>query len=343
MKKLWLHTVRAYISLGLFFYYKKIALTAKNKIPKNEALLFLGNHQNALLDPLLIATHSGRFSYFLTRASVFNNTLISKLLKSLLMLPVYRIRDGWNTISKNNQIFKTSAELLSKKNAIVIFPEGSHNLNRTVRPLSKGFTRIVIETLETYPETIIHLLPVGFNYQKATKFGDSVCVNFGEPIRVSSQDILDKINFTTSIKNDVFNQLCTLTTHIDHSNYDNTLQKLNLLNVDFLNPKAVNACIANEFNNCCNKKESKYALAKPFFKFFLILNLILPYIVWKFLIQPKIKEQEFVSTFRFAVSITLVPIYLLLIGLILLYLATLKFAISYIVYVLLLAIFSVKL
>lgn len=343
MKRLWLHSVRAYISLGLFFYYKKITLNHKDRIPKDEAVLFLGNHQNALLDPLLIATHSGRFSYFLTRASVFNNAIISKLLKSLLMLPVYRIRDGWNTISKNNQIFKTSAQLLSKQNAIVIFPEGSHNLNRTVRPLSKGFTRIIIETLETYPETSIQLLPVGFNYQNAIKFGDSVSVNFGEPIRVSSQDIIDKVNFTSAIKNDVFNQLCTLTTHIEQTNYIHTLQKLNLLNVDFLNPKAVNECIANEFNNCNNKKESKYALAKPFFKFFLILNLIFPYIIWKVLIQPKIKEQEFVSTFRFAVSITIVPIYLLIIGLILLSLTTLKFAISYILYVLLLSIFSVKL
>ncbi len=179
MKKIWLHSVRAYIKLGLFFYFKKIKVVNANNIPKNKPVLFLSNHQNALLDALLIAVKCERFSYFLTRASVFKKPIISKLLKSLCMLPVYRIRDGWSTITNNHSIFNSCTSLLHQNEAVVIFPEGNHSLNRTVRPLSKGFTRIVFETLEKYPDKDLQLIPVGLNFMNAEYFPDSESMYFG--------------------------------------------------------------------------------------------------------------------------------------------------------------------
>ena len=70
-------------SWGMFFYFKRIDVFGFENIPKDKPVLFLGNHQNALLDPLLIAIKCGRFSFFLTRAGVFKKPLVSKLLKSL--------------------------------------------------------------------------------------------------------------------------------------------------------------------------------------------------------------------------------------------------------------------
>jgi len=134
MKKLWLHSIKLYIQLGLFFYYKNIKVYNIENVPKNKPVLLLSNHQNALLDALLIAVKCGRFTYFLSRASIFKKSFISTILNSLQMLPVYRIRDGWNTISNNTAIFESCSELLNNNEAIVIFPEGNHNLNRTVRP-----------------------------------------------------------------------------------------------------------------------------------------------------------------------------------------------------------------
>jgi 1-acyl-sn-glycerol-3-phosphate acyltransferase len=90
--------MRAYLRLGLFFYFKRIDIRNTNTIPKNEAVIFLGNHQNALLDALLIATKNGRFSYFLTRAGVFTKPLVSKFLKSLQA----KCHEYW----KNNDNYK---------------------------------------------------------------------------------------------------------------------------------------------------------------------------------------------------------------------------------------------
>ena len=114
MKKLWLHSVRLYLQLGMFFYFRRINVHHLENVPKDKPVLLLANHQNALIDALLIALKSGRFAYFLTRAGVFKKAFISKLLKSLQMLPVYRVRDGWNNLTNNNAIFENCTNLLHK-------------------------------------------------------------------------------------------------------------------------------------------------------------------------------------------------------------------------------------
>ena len=335
--------MRTFLRVALFFYYKKIKIVNPENVPKTGAVLFLGNHHNALMDPLLIATKCGRFSYFLTRASVFKNKIIAKALKSLLMLPVYRIRDGWSSISKNKFIFETSATLLGHEKALTLFPEASHNLKRTVRPLSKGFTRIVHKAIEQNPELNLNLVPIGFNYKNAEKFGDSVSIYFGEPLTITIKDTINKTKSKVDLRYKIYKRLCKLTTHIDPENYDTTIQKLENLNVDFLNPEAVNHCIKNNFKECERASKLELSILKKFFKFCLILLLIIPYLIWKLGVQPKIKEAEFTATFRFAIAITIVPIYLLAVSCLLFVFASFKLALFYFFSVLVLTLLSVKL
>ena len=342
MKRLWLHSVRAYISLGLFFYYKKITLNHKDRIPKDEAVLFLGNHQNALLDPLLIATHSGRFSYFLTRASVFNNAIISKLLKSLLMLPVYRIRDGWNNLSNNAEIFNTCAELFIKNEPIVIFPEGNHNLKRTVRPLSKGFTRIIFETFEKHPNIDLQLVPIGLNYFNADKFADSALLFFGKPIAAKDLITENRNESVINLKSRIHSEISRLTTHVESNQYDKTIEKLNDLNVNFLKPESVNKTISSNFQFYETTKHNHFSSFRSFFKVILILTLILPYAVWKLVAEPKVKDIEFKSTFRFAVALTLVPIWVLFLAVVLFLNFDWMVSLGYIIFVLCLTVITVK-
>ena len=342
MKVYLLHIIRAYLRLGLFFYFKTIRVFNAENIPKDKPVLFLANHQNALLDPLLIETNSGRLSYYLTRAGVFKKQWVSKLLNQLRMLPVYRIRDGWSNLTHNNPIFEECSELLSNNKAVVIFPEGSHNLRRTVRPLSKGFTRIVFNTLEKYPETDLQLVPVGLNFVEAESFGDSVSLYFGDPIDARSYLSEDRNHSISKLKQDIHNGICELTTHIESEGYNETLQKLRTINVDFLDPNAVNRCISNNFKDCKHKKR-KPILPGFLLKGLLIINLLIPYMVWKLYIEPKIKEIEFKSTFRFVAAITIVPLYLILVVFLLYNSVGITLAMLYLLGVLILAQLAIKL
>ena len=343
MKKLWLHSVRTYIRIGMFFYFKNIEIHGVDNVPKNKAVLLLGNHQNALLDALLIGTKCGRSAYFLTRAAVFKKPFVSKLLKSLQMLPVYRIRDGWSSLSNNNAIFETCTKVLSKNEAVVIFPEGNHNLERRVRPLSKGFTRIVFDALETYPELDIQLVPVGLNFEDASQFPDSASLHFGKAISAQSFVSDTRNESVVNLKERIKNELSELTTHIPEDNYDDTLSRLDALNVNYLNPKAVNACIQSNFKNCSVKPKKENYFVKQLFKTLLIITIFIPYLIWEFLVKPKIKEPEFIATFRFAMALTLVPTYLIIVILTLSLFVSLSISLIYLMAVIIIALLAVKL
>ena len=315
LKNLWLYSLRFYLRLGLFFYFRTFKVVGKENIPADKSLLVLGNHQSALIDPLLLAVVFPQFAYYLTRAAVFKKNIVRMLLNSVNMLPVFRIRDGWSNLTNNNPVFEKCRELLHEKRTIVIFPEGSHNLRRTVRPLSKGFTRIVLDTLEAYPDTDMYLLPVGFNYENAVNFPDSASVYFGKPIRTANLLMGNIHENVITLKNTVHYELTKLTTHIPAENYDEQLSKLKSLNADFLNPVEVNACLQNE-NDCFKREVSKnrLELLKPL----VYLNLLFPVAIWRLFVKPKIKEAEFVATFRFAIAVVLIPLWLLVITCVLL-------------------------
>lgn len=311
-------------------------------VPKNKPILLLANHQNALLDALLIATKCGRFSYFLTRAAVFKKSFVSRILNSLQMLPVYRVRDGWSTITNNNAIFESCSEILKKNEAIVIFPEGSHNLVRRVRPLSKGFTRIVFDTLEKYPDIDLQLVPIGLNFVNAKQCPDMSAMYFGKAI--SAKDFVNdnKNEAVVSLKKEIHCALKKLTTHIPEDNYEKNLYKLDAIGVNYLKPLEVNACLESEFANCKSIKPDNQNLSK-FFQVLLKLNLIVPYAIWKYLVKPKVKELEFLSTFRFAIALTLVPFYLLVITFVIMSIYTVPIGLIYFISSLLLALLAIKL
>ncbi len=343
MQKIWLYLVRAYLKMGLFFYFKEIHVVNIERVPKDKPLLILCNHQNALLDALLIATKCRRFSYFLTRAAVFKKPYVSKLLYSLRMLPVYRIRDGWKTIANNNAIFSGCSELLKGGQAVTIFPEGSHHVNRTVRPFSKGFTRIVFDALEKYPDMDLQLIPVGLNFVKAEAFPDSVSIHFGEPL-IAKDFISDsKTNNVKNLKSKLHFEISKLTTHISPANYSEDLRALERFNMNFLYPQEVNNCIANNFCDYKGKQKPKKQGARLFQKGILILNFLLPYLIWRFFVKPKIDEIEFISTFRFAMAIILGPLYVLILIFVLATLFSVKAALVYAIYILVTTLITTKL
>ena len=192
------------------------------------------------------------------------------------MLPVYRIRDGWSNLTNNNSIFDRVTELFKQKKTVVIFPEGSHNLARRVRSLSKGFTRVVFDTFDKYPETELVLVPIGLNFKKAEDFVDQASMYVGQPIIAKNYIAEHRNDGVVALKKEVYQAISKLTTHIPEDDYDNTLAKLELFNVNFLNPKEVNACIASGFKNCNPKKESN-TLIKKLLKWLLIISVPVSY------------------------------------------------------------------
>ena len=96
----------AIVITGSRTYFKNFKYLGKEKIPKNAGIIFAMNHQNAFLDPIVIAGQTFAPINFLARADIFKNKLAGKLLRQLYLLPIYRQRDGVDTIAKNQKTFE---------------------------------------------------------------------------------------------------------------------------------------------------------------------------------------------------------------------------------------------
>tara|TARA_R110001592_G_scaffold114996_4_gene315195 strand:+ start:1581 stop:2633 length:1053 start_codon:yes stop_codon:yes gene_type:complete len=306
--------VKLVVKTGLYTYHKKIVITGLDNVPTHKPVLFLPNHQSALIDVLLIATDCQRKPYFLTRADVFSSSWLRLIFSYFKMLPIYRMRDGRETLVNNNLIFDTCAEILNRGEALVIFPEANHNLQRRVRNLSKGFTRIILRSFELYPELDIQLVPVGLNYKNAVHFPDEVAVHYGKSISAKSLFDLDDINKSSqTIKNEVYDRLKKLTTHIPNElDYDAAISRLNDENINFLNPEVVNNKIQEitKENGFSNDEGSSGKKQFNFLKSVLVMVNFPLVLLWRLWLKPKVPEDEFIGTFRFVFSLIFYPIYL---------------------------------
>lgn len=310
MKQFGYYFFKGWVAVGLFFYYRKINVIGLENASKDKPVLFLSNHQNALLDILLIATRCNRKPWYLTRSDVFKNKLFSPLFAFLQMLPIYRIRDGRASLSKNQAIFDRCSRLLAEEEAILLFPEGNHSLRRRVRPLSKGFVRILENGLEKAPDLDIQLVPIGQNYQSPMELGDSAALYFGKPIAV--QDFIKESNFIERLKQEVFESLTQLTTHIEmEDEYETLISKFEAKTTNFLFPKKINRAISTNDFSILPKTKSN-ALTKLFRALFYVLNLPMV-LLWRVSLKPKVPEAEFRATFRFGFALICYPFFYALI------------------------------
>ncbi len=315
MNSVWYKLVRFYVKLGLVSYFKKIKVYGRENIPKDQPILFVSNHRNGLIDPILIAISSGRVHNFLTRASAFKNPIASFLLRSIKMLPIYRIRDGINSIQRNQEIFDTCFIAFDKKETVVIFPEGNHGLYRRLRPLTKGFARIAFGYIDKYGKKDLLLVPVGINYSDMQEKGSAVSIYYGEPISAFNYyDPKDENESMEHLKNDVSIALKKLCTHIvETKNHKTVEQTLINKGIDFLDPFEANKTIEStqdwdiDTSILKPKKSIYFLLLKALF----LINTLIPILLWR-RIKPTIKDIVLVPTFRYGLSVGLIPVYYIL-------------------------------
>lgn len=184
MKKLFYYFIKYTIRIATTCYFRKIKIYGLENIPKDAGVLFSPNHQGAFMDPLLIGCNIDRTVTSLTRSDVFGGPL-QWFMDALNMLPVYRIRNGYANLKKNDVIFDRCKNLLSNNQSIMMFSEASHHTEFFLQPLSKGSSRLAYEAQEI-SENPIYIVPVGINYGHHKNPLFDLHLVFGEPILVKS-------------------------------------------------------------------------------------------------------------------------------------------------------------
>ena len=339
------------VKFGLYLYYRRITVKGKEHIPKDKPILFVPNHQNSFMDALLVVTHIKPFMYFLTGAHAFKPALQGAFIRSLNMLPVYRVRDGLSSVVKNKEVFDECIRHLKRKDVILIFPEANHDLRRRIRPLSKGFTRIAFAAEEQESWNMdLQVVPVGLNYSEHRNSRTDVEVVFGTSIQISDFEEIykkDEREAGNILKRRVSEEMKKLTMHVvkpSHYPLHHVLlddledDRSNLINPEIANQnvKRIESEASSEqvglgdftyhflreYNltgkDILGKKKSvlKRFVWCPLF-LFSWLNNIISYQPIKKVISEKIKDHAYDASIKLLLSVIFFPAFWLLISTIL--------------------------
>lgn len=178
------------VAISIFF--RRIELYNSENLPQKSGLIFVSNHPNALIDPLLLFVALPRNVAFLAKSTLFKMPIIGFLIKAVGALPLYRQQDAGQDVSKNQETFTLTRELLKKGGAIAIFPEGVSHDSPKLLPLKTGAARIGIGAVsvgENANALDLKIVPVGLFYTNKTTFRSEALLHFGEPIEVSRVEL----------------------------------------------------------------------------------------------------------------------------------------------------------
>lgn len=252
------HLLRLIVKAGLYFYFRKIKVSGVGNIPKDQPIIFGANHENAFMDALLIATHTTKFCHYLVRADIFKYKIIRQLLRLVNMMPVYRIRDGFNKLKNNENIFSHCFTLLGKGHSLIMFPEGSHDIRRVERKLTKGISKIALGASNLMDDTKkLVVVPVGLNYSQHKSFRASVHIVFGEPIPVPS--IPPSPENQTQLRNEIGHGLndCHIRLPLENYSIHYVLWILMEKGIILESPQRVNQQIERAHHNLINSNSAE--------------------------------------------------------------------------------------
>lgn len=182
---LW-HILKYYMGFVIAVFFKRATVkNAKNLQVKGPVIIAV-NHPNAFMDPIALTTliYPPRLRY-LARGDAFKKGIVTMLLESLGIIPIFRIQDGGKEgLKKNDETYQRVNSLLKKNKKIIIFAEGLCIQERRLRPLKKGVPRMLLGAMESGELDNLLVVPVGINYTDPSQFRGTVFCNVGEPIKM---------------------------------------------------------------------------------------------------------------------------------------------------------------
>ena len=165
---------------ALWMYCRSVRINKEELLRLKGPLLIASNHPNSFLDAIIVATLFDRPVYSLARGDVFASRFYAKLLRSMNILPVYRISEGVENLEHNYKTFEDCKTLFKKNGIVLIFSEGKCINEWHLRPLKKGTARLAIDSWQN--NIPLRVLPLGINYSSFHTFGKNIQLNFGSMI-----------------------------------------------------------------------------------------------------------------------------------------------------------------
>jgi 1-acyl-sn-glycerol-3-phosphate acyltransferase len=192
--------------IALHWFYRDIRVTGRNRIPVSAPLLIAVNHQNALVDSLIVGWVVPRRIVMTAKATLLSNPLIALVFRVLGVVPLRRVSDEARESngppvdrSRNTGAFEEILNLLGKSGAVLIFPEGKSHNEVGLEPLKTGLARLALQARDKRSIKGVTILPLGLVFEDKGMPGTIAGVHVGEPIEMDSWPNTDHVALTEEI------------------------------------------------------------------------------------------------------------------------------------------------
>jgi glycerol-3-phosphate O-acyltransferase/dihydroxyacetone phosphate acyltransferase len=179
------------LSLALVrLYYPERPVENAERLPATGPVIFVLNHPNGLLDPLVLAVAAGRPVRFLAKSTLFGNPFGRLAMAAFGCVPVFRAQefkaDADARAAANEATFARCRAALAAGEALALFPEGTSHSDPQLKPLKTGAARIALSAERERGGALgLVVVPVGLGYEAKTIFRSRVLMVVGEPIPVA--------------------------------------------------------------------------------------------------------------------------------------------------------------
>lgn len=178
------------VSIALRVFYRRFEVHRWEVLRTQKSPLIVAvNHPNTFMDPLIVATLVKQRVAFIANGSIFNR-FTRPFFRYMHVIPVYRKKDTSDVklspADLNRMTFQQCYDYLAQKGSLMIFPEGTSEIERRLRDIKTGTARIALGAEYEHGFDVgVRIIPVGLNYSEPTHFRTDVFVNIGEPITVA--------------------------------------------------------------------------------------------------------------------------------------------------------------
>jgi 1-acyl-sn-glycerol-3-phosphate acyltransferase len=296
-------------------FYKNVRVFGAENIPKTGPIVLAATHPNSFLDAMLIGSALSRPTHFLARGDAFNHATAAKILGSLNMLPIYRLSEGKENLSKNNETFDACQAILEANQIVLIFAEGISENNWELRTLKKGTARIAKKAWMSESDSKnLQIIPVGITYEHYQGEGKNILINFGKPIHKEAYNYQkNEALFVKELNED----LCKNFEELAYINKDMNTSKEDYQFFSFRFDRLVNHSKlsgAQIINNL--KIDTKESLNRSYPSFIKATLLFWPFYLFCKWLAPKIVKQKiFLDSIIYGLFLILWPLYLVILGL----------------------------
>ncbi len=165
-------------------FFRSIELQCKENLPNTGPVVLVANHNNGLIDGLLLMAVLGRYPRFLGKSTLFKIVPLWPFLKFAGVIPVYRAIDGVPG-DHNVSAFSTCHDILARSGVVALFPEGISHDEPTLQPLKTGAARIALDAGFENGVNPVVTVAVGLTYDSKTRFRSRALVRIAEPVSIS--------------------------------------------------------------------------------------------------------------------------------------------------------------